>query len=254
MPLLPGAEPFWHDGGRVGALVLHGFTGSPAGVRPLAVHLADHGLTVLAPRLPGHGTSWQDLAVCRWDDFHSEADRALTTLRERCDQVVVLGLSVGGALALRLAELRPDDVAGLVLVNVAVEVAHPARPLLPLLRHVVPAVPGVVNDIKRPGQDEVGYDRVPLRTVHSVVADGWPAVRADIAAVRGPVLVVRSREDHVIPASSSDWVVEHLTAPDVAQLWLEDSFHVATLDNDAALLQDACLDFVHRVAPSAAGA
>ena len=120
MPLMPGAEPWSHDGGPVGVLVLHGFTGSPRSMRPWAEHLAEAGFTVDLPRLPGHGTTWKDMQVTRWDDWYAEADRSLTALRERCATTFVVGLSMGGSLSLRLAEKRPDDVAGLVLVNPAV--------------------------------------------------------------------------------------------------------------------------------------
>jgi carboxylesterase len=250
VPLLPGAEPFSHEGGPVGALVLHGFTGSPASMRPLAEHLADDGLTVELPRLPGHGTTWRDLAVCRWDDFLSEADRALSSLRARCDTVVALGLSVGGSLCLRLAETRPRDLAGLVLVNPAVDFHHPAKPLLPLLRHVVPSIPGVINDVKKAGVDEIGYDRLPLLTFHSVVHDGWRSVRDDIARVEVPVLLLHSRVDHTVSPSDSAWILANLTTPDVTEVWLEHSFHVATLDNDAPRIHDLSLEFVHRVAPA----
>jgi carboxylesterase len=247
MPLLPGAEPFEHDGGPVGALVLHGFAGSPAGVRPLALDLADHDLTVLVPRLPGHGTTWQDLAVCRWDDFHAEADRALSALRERCSEVVVAGQGVGGALALRLAELRPADVAGLVLVNPALELHRPSRAasvLLPLAS--LPAGP----DARRGG----GYERIPLRTYRSVAHEGWDAVRADIGRVEAPVLVVRSTEDRVVPPSSAEWLRAHLVTPDVTELVLEGAGHLVALDPAAREAFAACVDFVHRVAPSSADA
>ena len=103
MPLLPGAEPFHHEGGPVGVLLVHGFTGSPKSMRPWADHLAAAGLTVALPLLPGHGTRWQDMRQTRWEDWYAEADRELRTLTERCEQVFVCALSMGGALALRLA-------------------------------------------------------------------------------------------------------------------------------------------------------
>ncbi|MBV9092982.1 MAG: alpha/beta fold hydrolase, partial [Streptosporangiaceae bacterium] len=104
--LLPGAEPFDADGGPVGVLLCHGFTGSPQTLRPWAEYLAEAGLTVSLPRLPGHGTSWQDLARTTWREWYAEAEAAFGTLTARCEQVFVFGLSLGGCLALRLAETR----------------------------------------------------------------------------------------------------------------------------------------------------
>ncbi len=247
MPLLPGAEPVAHDDGPVGALLVHGFAGSPADLRPLALHLADEGCSVLLPRLPGHGTTWQDLAVCRWDDFHAEADRALTLLLETCRDVVVVGHGVGGALALRLAELRPDDVSGLVLLNPALELRRPSRAAALLL----PVASVAADDEVRRGG---GYDRIPLRALRSVAHDGFDPVRDGIAAVTAPVLLVRSAQDRVVAPASTEWLLEHLPGPDVTDLALDTAGHHPQLDDDAARVEAACVDFVHRVAPSSADA
>jgi carboxylesterase len=119
VPVQPGSEPFSFEGGKVGALMVHGFTGSPYSMRPWGSFLADAGLTVLGPRLPGHGTRWQEMNLTRWQDWYGEVERGFDTLRGRCDQVFVMGLSMGGTLALRLAEEKGDDLAGVVTVNAA---------------------------------------------------------------------------------------------------------------------------------------
>jgi carboxylesterase len=247
VPLQPGAEPYSHDGDRTGVLVLHGFTGSPQSMRPWAEHLAAEGFTVELPRLPGHGTRWQDMAVTRWEDWYAEADRALTSLRERCDEVVVMGLSMGGSLTMRLAENRPDEIAGIVLVNPAVHSERKDRHLLPFVRHVVKAFPGIVNDIKKPGQDEGGYDKLPLQPAYSL-QQAWSTIKADIERITCPVLLLHSREDHVVEPSNSAWILAHLRSSDVTEVWLEDSYHVATLDNDAPLIFDLSTEFVRRLA------
>ncbi len=253
MPLIPGAEPFAHDGGRVGALVLHGFTGSPKSMRPWADELAAAGLTVRLPRLPGHGSVWQDMAVTRWDDWLGEAARAFDELSGRCDDVFVMGLSMGGSLSLRLAELRGDAVKGLVLVNPAVHSENKAMMALPVLKAVVPSLKGIGNDIARPGQDEGCYDRVPLKALHSLTV-GWGQVRADIAKVDQPLLLFRSAQDHVVEPSNAVWILAHVASTDLEERVLADSFHVATLDNDAPAIMAGSLEFVRRLAPAAAGA
>jgi carboxylesterase len=244
VPLLPGAEATSYDGGPVGVLVLHGFTGSPRSMRPWAQALADAGLAVELPRLPGHGTSWQDMAVTRWPDWYSEADRSFTALAARCERVVVAGLSMGGTLALRLAQLRPTEVAGLVLVNPAVHSERRDRHLLPALRHVVTSYPGPGNDIKKPGQDEGAYARMPLQCAYSL-QQAWTQVRADIALVTAPLLLLHSRQDHVVEPSNAAWILEHTTGvTDKTEVWLENSYHVATLDNDFPEIVTRSLDFV----------
>ena len=160
MPVMPGAEPFHHEGGRVGALVCHGFTGTPQSMRPWAEHLAEAGLTVALPRLPGHGTTLAEANLTHWEDWYAELDRHLTLLKERCDDVFVMGLSMGGTLAIRLAEEHGDAIAGLVLVNPSLLTKRPDRFVLPLVRWALPTMPGIASDIKKPGVTELAYDKV----------------------------------------------------------------------------------------------
>jgi carboxylesterase len=238
-----GTEPFAADGGRVGFLLSHGFTGSPASMTPWGRHLAAQGHTVRVPRLPGHGTTWQDMNRTRWDDWYGELDTALTELRARCDRVVVAGLSMGGCLALRLAERRPADVDVLVLVNPAVNVKRLDVKLVPVLQWLVPSMPGIGNDIKKPGQDEIGYDRTPLKALASQLTM-WKDVRAALPSVTQPLLMFRSADDHVVDETSQAIILEGVSS-DVAELvTLHDSFHVATLDHDAELIFSRTDEFV----------
>src|SRR4051794_11003816 len=161
MPLLPGAEPFEADGGPLGMLLCHGFTGTPQSMRPWAERAAAAGVTVRLPRLPGHGTRWQDLSMTRWEDWYAAVDRAFEDLRERCEAVVVCGLSMGGALALRLAEEHGDDVAGLVLVNPSVLSLRRSLRAVPLLRLVPPRGAGGAGDIATPRATEPRDARAP---------------------------------------------------------------------------------------------
>lgn len=247
MSVRPGAEPFSAVGGDVGVLVCHGFTGNPGSMRPWAEHLAAAGHCVELPRLPGHGTTVQEMRRTRWPDWVAEIDAAFGRLRARTGTVVVVGLSMGGALALRMAQLHPDDVAGLVLVNPAVRLDEPKYTVLPVARFLLPYVPPVGNDIKKPGVSEGAYDRVPTQPLHSF-RTGCREVVDELPAVRAPVLLIRSRVDHVVPASNSALILERIGSPDRAEIVLENSYHVATLDYDAELIFDRSVDFIDRVA------
>lgn len=247
--MLPGAEPVDLAGGPVGALLCHGFTGSTQSVRPWAEHLAAAGLTVVAPRLPGHGTRWQDMNKTGFADWYAEVDRSLTGLRSRCSTTFVMGLSMGGTLALRLAELRPAEVAGVVVVNASLLTERfDVRFLLPLLASVVPSMKGIASDIKKPGATELAYDRVPLKAMRSLAA-AWPVVRADLGRITAPVLAYRSTVDHVVEAASATALADGVR--DVELRELADSFHVATLDNDAPTVFAGSLDFVRAHTPVA---
>ena len=249
MTLLPGAEPFHHSGDRTGVLLVHGFTGQPKSMRPWAEYLAAQGRTVSLPRLPGHGSAWRDLNLTTWDDWYAEVDRALRELSDTCDNVFVMGLSMGGTLALRLAEEYGDAVTGIVLVNPAVHSERLDRFLLPLVSKFIPAFPGIVNDIKKPGQDEGGYPKLPLKASYSLTKL-WAVVKGDIAKITTPVLLLHSAEDHVVEPSNSAWLLANLTSSDVTEVVLENSYHVATLDNDAELIFEKSAEFVVRLARS----
>lgn len=246
MSVRPGADPFSHDGSGTGVLLVHGFTGSPIGMRAWAEHVAGAGYTVRLPRLPGHGTTWQEMNRTRWEDWYAEVERSFDELSAACERVVVGGLSMGGALSTLLAERRGEQVAGLVLVNPAVKVEDVRLKALPVLKALLPSLPGIANDIKKPGQDEGAYDRIPLKALHSQVG-AWPQLIEDLPSVNQPVLLFRSATDHVVPASSSALLLSRISSTDVTEIVLEESFHVATIDNDAPRIFEETVRFVERV-------
>jgi carboxylesterase len=251
----PGAEPYAHDGDDVGVLLCHGFTGNPSSLRPWAQSLADAGHTVRVPRLPGHGTTWRELGRTHWSDWYAEVETAFRALRARSRTVVVTGLSMGGALALRLAQEHPrgtgTGVDALVLVNPAVTVDDPRLKALPVVRWLTPWVPPVGNDVKKPGVTEDAYDRIPPHAIHSML-QGYRTVIADLPAVTQPLLLLRSTEDHVVPAASSALILDRIASTDTEQVLLENSYHVATIDNDAAMIFERTLAFIDRIKPIAA--
>ena len=241
MPVMPGAEPFTHAGGSTGALLCHGFTGSPQSLRPWAEYLAEAGLSVGLPRLPGHGTTWQDMARTRWEDWYAEIDRAFDELRAHSDEIFVMGLSMGGCLALRLAERRGAAVSGLVLGNPSLTGDTPLLMLTPVLKFAVPSLKGIASDIKKEEVSELGYDRVPVKAVDSL-RRLWRVTQAQLGDVTQPVLVYHSTDDHVVGPGSLRLLREALPRLEVREC--QDSYHVATLDHDAQAIFAGSLEFV----------
>lgn len=245
-PFSASARPDETGGRRIGVLVQHGFTGNPSSIRGWAEHLAERGYAVQAPLLPGHGTSWQELNRTGWDDWYAEVRQAFDRLHAENDAVVVAGLSLGGALVLRLAADRPQDVAGVLLVNPAVNTTRMDVKALPVLKWVVPAFPAIGNDIKKPGGDERAYPKTPLKAAHSMM-QGWRSLRADLHRVKAPMLYFRSVEDHVVDPSSGKIILSSVSSSDVQERMLAESYHVATLDNDAEAINRESADFIARV-------
>lgn len=243
MALIEGADAWSADGNEVGVVVVHGFTGSPRSVRPWGEHLADAGYSVEVPRLPGHGTQWQEMNATRWQDWYAEVDRAFTRLQNKCDKVFVCGLSMGGTLSLRLAEEKGDALAGLVIVNPSVHTERLDRFLLPILHRLVPGWPGISNDIKKEDVDEGAYNKIPLKAMSSL-SELWRLVKKDIDLVHQPLTIYRSIEDHVVEPSNSEWILQHVRSPMRTEVLLEHSYHVATLDHDAPVIFNGTVDFI----------
>ena len=250
-PVLPGAEPIDLPGGPVGALLCHGFTGTTQSMRPWAGPLSAAGLTVAGPRLPGHGTTWQDMNTTSWADWYTAVEASFEDLRTRCATVFVMGLSMGGTLVLRLAEERGAQVAGVVVVNASLGTQRKDAKLLPVASRVVGSFPGIASDIAKPGVTELAYDRVPLKSALSLQR-AWPVVRKDLGRITAPVLVYRSAVDHVVEPVSGQLLLAGLAGGRVEERILPDSFHVATLDHDAPTLFAGSLDFVRTHSPAAA--
>src|SRR5215471_5656676 len=243
MPVMPGAEPFFHSGGSTGVLLCHGFTGNPASLRPWAEYLAAAGLTVSLPRLPGHGTTWQDMAHTRWEDWYAEVDRAYEELRGRADEIFLMGLSMGACLALRMAELRGDGVAGLVLANPSLTADTKLFLLAPVLKLVVPSLKGIGSDIKKEGAHELSYDRVPVRAA-ATLPQLWKLTQGQLGEVTQPVLVYLSTTDHVVGPASMRVLRGALPGGQFTVRECANSYHVATLDNDAEQIFTGSLEFV----------
>jgi carboxylesterase len=245
-PLSVPARPELTGGRRIGVLLSHGFTGSPASIKPWGHHLGDLGYGVEVPLLPGHGTTWKQLNTLGWDDWYAELSRVFGSLRDTHDAVVVGGLSMGGALALGLAADHADSVAGVVLVNPAVATRRLDVKLLPVLKHLVPSFPGIANDILKPGVQEHGYTRTPLKAIHTLIR-AWPPLIADLPQVKAPLLYFRSATDHVVDGASEPIITGRVSSAEVVVRPLERSYHVATLDNDAPRIFAESADFIARV-------
>jgi carboxylesterase len=219
-------------------------------MRPWGEHLHAAGFDVRCPRLPGHGTRWQDMNVTRWEDWYAELERAFDAMRARHDVVVAMGLSMGGTLTLRLAEERGADLAGIVLVNPSLATQRRDVHLLPIASRLVGSFPGIASDIKKPGVSEVAYDRIPLRAAASL-GRLWRVTCADLGKIDIPIRLFRSLEDHVVEPISGELLLAGVASTDVHETLLVDSYHVATLDNEAEQIFAASARFTRELTGAA---
>lgn len=240
------------DGGEasVGVLVMHGFTGSVYSIRDWALSLSPD-YTVTAPALPGHRTRWQDLATTSWGDWYDHVAEHLRSLQADHDRVVVAGLSMGGALALRLAECFGHDdgerpVDGVVVVNPGLSTRNPAAPAAKVIRHVMASAPGIGSDIAKAGAEEHAYPRTPVAGV-AQLNELMRVTTKELGNITAPVLILRSRHDHVVSDAAHERIMARSSGP-VETVILPRSFHVATLDHDAPVVNARTRSFVAAIA------
>lgn len=257
VPILDGCEPFSHDAGPdvvTGVLVLHGFTGNPSSMRLQAHAAAEAGHHVEQPRLPGHGTSVDDMLTTSWPDWTAEVAAAYERLAERADRIVVAGLSMGGTLTLwtGLERVADDRLRGLVCVNPAAghEAPETREMLADFLEDGTTVIPGIGSDIADPDVAEIAYEGTPIAPLISLID-----AKAELASRYGellvPLLLFTSHDDHVVPPDQSRHLADTYGAGDgslVDHVWLDRSYHVATQDHDRDLITERMLEFVAQVA------
>ena len=215
-------------------------------MRALAEALAVAGFTVELPLLPGHGTVLDDLVPMRWEDWSGAAEATYQALATRCDGVVVVGLSMGGTLACSLAGRHPE-IAGLAVINPLVD--PPAEEFQAAIRDLLAAgtevTDGIGSDIAKEGSVESSYSGTPLAAALSLFA-GAGAVVPLLGEIRCPTLLLSSREDHVLGIESGDLLERSVGGP-IERVFLERSYHVATLDWDAPVIEERVAAFAGEV-------
>lgn len=223
-------QPFRLKGGRHGILLIHGFTGSAAHMRPLGEALHAQGFTVQGINLPGHAQSMEAMGRIGWQDWLDAAKDAFLRLKEECEVVSVAGLSMGGCLSLLIAEqMEPAAVAA-----ISAPMATQNR-LLPLARVAAPFMPVIwwrsrKENVRMDTRYDYGYPGFPTRCGYDLNRLIRMA-RQDLHAIQCPLLAVQSRADAVISRDSAEVIVRGVSSKRAGMLWLEDAPHVCTISD-----------------------
>lgn len=216
-------------------------------MRGVADALVAAGYHVELPRLPGHGTHVDDMVPTRWADWAGEAEAAYQRLAARTAAVVVVGLSMGGALTLRIGADHPD-VRGLVCINPAVQ--PQSDEVLGMLQGMVDGgtavMPGIGSDIADPDSKESAYEGTPVAPLISFLGEGLGNLAAHYPSITVPLLLMTSPQDHVVEPAQSEYLAAQYGGP-VERVLLERSYHVATQDYDRDLIIERTLAFADKV-------
>ena len=242
LAIMRGAEPFLLPGGSRGVLLIHGFTGSPAEMKLLGQYLSASGYTVLAPRLCGHGSRVHDMAPTTWPYWYAAVEDGYHLLQGLCDDIAVVGLSMGGLLALKLAVEQPvRKVAALSAPIYLYDRRLPLLPLYRLFRNYAPHKRKAFPDIEP--CYSVGYDRTPLASLSSLLTF-IDHVRKLLPLLDVPAFIAQSKVEHTVRPESAEYIYQHVGSKDKELFWLEKSGHIITLDAERQTLFAAISRFL----------
>jgi carboxylesterase len=242
--VIPGAEEFYFRGGRIGCLLIHGFAGSPSEMLLLGEYLADRGYTVLGVRLEGHGTSPEDMVCTDRQQWYQSVVQGFQKIRQDCEQVFTIGLSMGGILALYLASEHTTD--GVVVLSAPIFLNNYKLPFLPIYRLFRTYEPRPRKALPVDSKYNIAYEKVPLRCVTSLL-ELINMTKERLCKIKSPVLIVQSKVEHTVKPESAEYIYKNLTGvEDKDLLWLHGSGHVVTLDKQRNVVCEAVEEFLHK--------
>ena len=220
---------------EIGVVLVHGYTGSPAGMRPWAEYLNQKGYTVRVPLLPGHGTKPEDLNEIKWEQWPAKVEAEIAELQKTCTKIFVCGLSMGGGTTLHIAAKASNKLTGIILVNPMIHVAFIGPKIAFFLSRFQKLRKSVGDDIKRPGVTEWGYDALPTRGVYELLKM-LKYTRERLHDVTVPMQLFHSVDDHTLPVSNTEIVMKGVGSLIKQRIELTNSYHVATMDYDAEII------------------
>lgn len=250
--LVKTAEPFYFPGNETGCLLIHGFTGAPTEMRPLGEFLAEKGYSVLGVRLSGHGTKIEDMNRVTWQDWSNSVLDGWHLLHPNTQRVFLIGLSMGGVLALYHASFLP--AAGVVSLSTPYQMKpDPRLKLLPFYSKIIPYASKGESDWQDPQADEghFSYDLYPTKAIGQLIKL-LETMRESLPDINQPALLVHSKKDFSVLPENLEKIAKTLGTPeeDISTLYLENSGHVVTRDLDKDLVFQTIHQFIQTVVES----
>ncbi len=254
----PAPEPFRMAGNGTGVLLVHGYSGSPPEMLPVARYLHERGgYTVAGPLLPGHGTRPEDMQRIRWQQWANAVNYAYANLAAECERVFLVGLSMGGLLSLYQAERLAGDtdskLVGIVALSTPIYIDSWLVPLAPFAKHIVRWQGSEQRTLeqkisvrdKTAVKELWAYLRTPSQAAHQLLVL-IKNVRRNLDLIKAPILIMHSRHDTTAPPPSAQIIFDSVGSADKQLIWLDNSNHVITVDHDRARVLQATYDFINQ--------
>ncbi len=250
--IVKNAEPFYFPGNDTGCLLIHGFTGAPTEMRPLGEFLAGFGYSVLGIRLSGHGTDLTDLNRMLWKDWSASVLDGWHLLQSTTKNIFLIGLSMGGALALYHASFLP--ITGVVGLSSPYQIEpKPQLAMLRLFSWLKPYVAKGKSDWQDPDavEDHFSYAQYPSKAILQL-DQLLGELRSALPKVTAPALLIHAKKDTGVLPKNMDLIYNALGTPDSmkSKIWLENSGHVVTRDLDKEIVFKNTQSFIQQTLSS----
>lgn len=245
MPTSPIPDAFTYRGNSLGLLLVHGFTGSAAEMRPMGAYFHERGFTVHAPLLAGHGTTPEEMRKTRWPDWRASVDKGLAVLQQQgCKQVFAAGLSMGGTLVLDLAQRT--TISGIISMCAPIKLKDKRHWLAPFIHYFKPYL--IRDEVKAAHIEEaiVPYDRTPIACVASL-NKLIRKVRRRLSDIHIPAFVAQACQDETVEPSSAKTIYDRLSSPCKQLHWYKHSSHILTLDREKEQLFNDVERFIRQL-------
>ncbi|MFZ5354699.1 MAG: alpha/beta hydrolase [Bacillota bacterium] len=236
-------KEFYYKGNCTGVLLIHGFCGTPSEMRYIGEYLKERGFTVKGICIRGHGTSVADMKKTNYRDWINSAVEGYKALKQECDEVFVVGLSMGGLLGLYLA--RNFDVKGIVSMSAPIRIIN-RKSYLELARKCIKRRRfSITKDFVFKCSDKavIGYDRAPLKSICNLFYL-IRYVKQNLYAIRKPLLVLQSYGDRVVNPVSANIIYRKTNSEDKSIVYLHNSGHVITCDCEKELVFEEVYRFI----------
>ena len=231
---------------NIGVLVIHGFTGTPKSVEPWALGFNSSGFDVVAPLLAGHGSDWREMKKSNWGDWLHSASSAMDELAGRVEHLFIAGFSMGGAIALRLAELHPETIKGVLLLNPTIYDNHIRMSFAKYLAPFIPSLKSEGTDVAKPDAIITSQQRISVHAANSL-HQFRHIVRKDLKLINQPIKIFLSKQDHVVPPSNGLLIANSVSSERVEVTYFNNSYHVVALDHDADQLNSESNEFISSI-------
>ncbi len=237
-------KEFFYKGGRTGVLLMHGFCGTPSEMRYLGQYLKDKGFTVMGICLKGHGTDIRDMQKATYRDWISSAVEGYKSLKQQCDEVFVVGLSMGGILGLYLA--RNFDIKGVVSLSAPIRILNRKSYIEFAGKCIRRRKFSITQDMIFKCSDKavMGYSKAPLVSIYNLLRL-IRYIKHNIYAIKKPVLIIQSYGDRVVNPASAGFIYNNIGSEDKSIVYLHKSGHVITCDCEKEIVFDEIYKFIN---------